>query len=698
MSSFSVFKALVVLSILGFLSVSIEAQSPAYRYHFCSNTTNFTPNSTYQSNLNLLLSSLTSNATSDIGFFYTTVGSQEPTAEVYGSFLCRGDLTPDLCKQCVATIAKDVVQKYCPSGKIAVLWYDECMLRYSNQSFWGKMDEAPRVSLWNVGNITEPTRFAQLLAETINGLVAPASNAPSGVQKYVTKEATFTKKYATKEATFTKKYATKEATFTKKYVTREAFTGFQKLYSLVQCTPDLSSTSCDRCLRGAIAQLPGCCTGKQGGRVLYPSCNIRYEVYPFYATEAATPPPPPGKFNEAATPPPPPGKSKLLSVVIASILASIVLSVLVVVVARCFIRKSRLIRAKRQKNKALNNDMTTVESLQFDLGTIEAATKKFSNDNKLGEGGFGQVFKGTLENGQEIAVKRLSKSSRQGVREFKNEVSLVAKLQHRNLVRLLGFCLEGEETILVYEYVPNKSLDYFLFEAKKREQLDWSTRYTIIGGIARGILYLHEESRLRVIHRDLKASNILLDVNMNPKISDFGMAKMFGVDDQTQGNTRRIVGTYGYMAPEYAMEGLYSVKSDVFSFGILLLEILTGRKNFLGYHATTSVPTLLNYAWELWNEGKVLELMDPLLKDSCSPNELLRYIHIGLLCVQENANDRPTMSSVVLMLKSESISLSKPERPAFYTGRRSTKDHDNTLGAPFSCSVNGLTISDDVPR
>ncbi|KAM5577798.1 hypothetical protein ABKV19_008238 [Rosa sericea] len=150
----------------------------------------------------------------------------------------------------------------------------------------------------------------------------------------------------------------------------------------------------------------------------------------------------------------------------------------------------------------------------------------------------------------------------------------------------------------------------------------------------------------------------------------------------------------GYMAPEYVMEGLYSVKSDVFSFGILLLEILTGRKNFLGFRHTNYPPTLLSYAWQLWNEGKVLELMDPLLKDSCSSNEFLRYIQIGLLCVQEDANRRPTMSSVVLMLKSETISLSKPEQPAFLLTGRSHNDH---IDAP-SCSANGLTVSVDVPR
>uniref|UniRef100_A0ABL6UV73 Protein kinase domain-containing protein n=1 Tax=Cannabis sativa TaxID=3483 RepID=A0ABL6UV73_CANSA len=203
----------------------------------------------------------------------------------------------------------------------------------------------------------------------------------------------------------------------------------------------------------------------------------------------------------------------------------------------CFITK----RAKKKYTLAKDgDDITTPESLQFDLATIEAATNKFSA--KLGEGGFGEVYKGKLPNGQEIAVKRLSKGSGQGTEEFKNEVVVLAKLQHRNLVRLLGFCLEGKETLLVYEFVPNKSLDYFLFDTDRQGELTWQLRYKIIGGIARGILYLHEDSQLRIIHRDLKASNILLDAEMNSKISDFGMARMFDVD-QTRGNTNRIVGT-----------------------------------------------------------------------------------------------------------------------------------------------------------
>ncbi|PNY16102.1 G-type lectin S-receptor-like serine/threonine-protein kinase, partial [Trifolium pratense] len=229
----------------------------------------------------------------------------------------------------------------------------------------------------------------------------------------------------------------------------------------------------------------------------------------------------------------------------------------------------------------------------FNLSTIAKATNNFTISNKIGEGGFGPVYKGILTDGVEIAVKRLSTSSGQGLNEFKNEVKLIAKLQHRNLVKLLGCCLEGEEKMLVYEYMPNSSLDSFIFDKQKSELLDWSKRFDIICGIARGLVYLHQDSRLRIIHRDLKLSNVLLDKEMNPKISDFGMARIFG-GDQNEGNTRRIVGTYGYMAPEYATDGLFSVKSDVFSFGVLLMEIISGNRS-RGYYNQNQSHNLIGY-------------------------------------------------------------------------------------------------------
>ncbi|KAJ0821114.1 putative protein kinase RLK-Pelle-DLSV family [Helianthus annuus] len=214
----------------------------------------------------------------------------------------------------------------------------------------------------------------------------------------------------------------------------------------------------------------------------------------------------------------------------------------------------------------------------FGLPTLVKATNNFSMDNKLGEGGFGPVYKGVLEDGQEVAVKRLAKTSTQGLCEFKNEVISISKLQHRNLVKLLGCCIERAEKMLIYEYLPNKSLDSFIFDKTRSELLDWTARYHIINGIARGLLYLHEDSRLRIIHRDLKVSNILLDQDMNPKISDFGTARSFG-GIQIEANTNRVVGTYGYMAPEYAGDGTFSIKSDVYSFGVLVLEIVCGEKN-----------------------------------------------------------------------------------------------------------------------
>ncbi|CAI0383354.1 unnamed protein product [Linum tenue] len=299
------------------------------------------------------------------------------------------------------------------------------------------------------------------------------------------------------------------------------------------------------------------------------------------------------------------------------------------------------------------------EQKHFAFETLVSATKDFHPSNKLGEGGFGPVYKGKLDDGREIAVKRLSHSSRQGKNEFTTEAKLLARVQHRNVVSLLGYCVHDMEKLLVYEYVVNESLDKLLFKSNSKAHLDWRQRFDIIMGIARGLQYLHEDSHNVIIHRDIKASNILLDDRWVPKIADFGMARLFP-EDQTHINTR-VVGTNGYMAPEYVIHGRLSVKADVYSFGVLVLELISGQKNSAFINA--DYINLLDWAYKLYKEGETMEIMDPTLATSAAAELVKTCIHIGLLCTQGEPNSRPTMRQIVLWLCKKPGHLEEPTRP-----------------------------------
>ncbi|ESQ29283.1 hypothetical protein EUTSA_v10023852mg [Eutrema salsugineum] len=322
----------------------------------------------------------------------------------------------------------------------------------------------------------------------------------------------------------------------------------------------------------------------------------------------------------------------------------------------------------------------------FDMNTIETATNNFSLSNKLGQGGFGSVYKGKLQDGKEIAVKRLSSSSGQGKEEFMNEIVLISKLQHRNLVRILGCCIEGEERLLIYEFMVNKSLNTFLFDSRRELEINWPKRFDIIQGVARGLLYLHHDSRLRVIHRDLKVSNILLDEEMNPKISDFGLARMFQ-GTQYQDNTHRVFGTLGYMSPEYAWTGLFSEKSDIYSFGVLMLETIS-REKISRFSYDEECKSLLEYAWESWCETRGVDFSDRDIADTCNPSEVGKCVQIGLLCIQHQPVDRPNTLEL-LSMRTTTSDLPSPKQPTFAVHTRYGESNSKEL----LITVNGMTQS-----
>ncbi|KAF4398045.1 hypothetical protein G4B88_019766 [Cannabis sativa] len=453
--------SLLFLSSLLIISIELSVGDfvPTYLYHNCTNAPTYAPNSIYQNHLRIVLSSLSSAPSES----HNTSAGEDSSSPVYGSFFCRGDVNITTCRVCVTFVAIDAFNR-CPVQKEAVIWYDECQLRYSYRSFFGTVYDRPSVSLLNAANITDQNRFNRLVGVSTKATAAEAAKGLPGDKKFATKE--------------------------------DNFNDFQRLFTLAQCTPDLNASGCTRCLNDAIARLPICCFGKLGGRVLFPSCNVRYEVYPFYGENATAPPP------AAATPLPPSGyksttkgKTKTSSIVIViSVVVPFVATFLLLICCYVF-----HMRARKNYNTIVMqdnaNDLTNdVESLQFNFKSIETATSNFSDDNMLGKGGFGDVYK----------------------------------------------------------------------------------------------------------------------------------------------------------------------------------------------------------AWQLWKEKKVLDLMDACLKDSCTPNEFLRYVHIALLCVQEDANLRPTMSSVVSTLRSEAPSLSQPERPAFVSSRLTS--HQELIPTNTLSVNNGMTITEFLPR
>ncbi|OEL20014.1 Cysteine-rich receptor-like protein kinase 8 [Dichanthelium oligosanthes] len=618
--------------------------APYPPWQHCGISGNYTAGSKYQANLQLISTTLPSNASSSPALFAKATAGAEPD-QVFALALCRGDTNASSCLDCTTRAFGDA-QSLCPYSKEAAVYDDLCLAFFSGDNFLASMANLGQIRHYVTRN-------------------SPTNTTGPGFVTLVSALLTYTMQFAVYNSTVIRWYST---------VRMDVVT--PPLFSLMQCTPDMLGTDCWQCLLDLVGN--STFNGSTAGvRNLGARCGYRGSIYLSLRCHFTT------------------GKKMTSKLLIVALLLPLIATAFVLVLSFVWIRSLRNNKLKlRKKDTATREEVLKLWRIEesnsdfmlFDFTQIKEATSNFSEEKKLGEGGFGSVYKGQLRNGIEVAVKRLAAHSRQGLVEFKNEIQLIAKLQHTNLVNLRGCCIEGEENILIYEYMPNKSLDFFIFDEKRASLLNWNRRLYIIEGISQGLLYLHRHSRLRIIHRDLKASNILLDNNMNPKISDFGLARIFDSTD-IQVNTKRVVGTYGYMAPEYASEGCFSVKSDVFSYGVLLLEIISGKRNS-GFHQCGDFFNLLGYAWQLWKDETWLDLVAPPLVCEGKMMEIKKCIKIALLCVQENAADRPTMSDVVIMLSSELLALPEPKQPAFFNVRATHGELSTTRS-----SVNDLTIT-----
>ncbi|KAK3127271.1 hypothetical protein QOZ80_7AG0570740 [Eleusine coracana subsp. coracana] len=622
----------------------LAPHAAGYPWPMCGTTNNFAPNSTFQTNLNRIAATLP-NATASSRDLYATARAGTVPEQVWAMALCRSDINATECRTCITQAFVDA-QTSCVFFRDATIYYNPCMLHYSDVHILPDDDTGPTTDFYpiiNHGNVTsDPERFNEILTALVNA----------------------TADYAAFNST--KRFATGEADFNQE---------FPKVYTVAQCPPDQPPERCRKCLAGIIRDTLPAFLGHIGGRVLWVNCTYRFETASFYNGPPIVRLVTPSPSSEAPFHDMPATKgrgSNRRKVFIIALIASITL--LCAMLVGCILLQARhkkgtttKRRRSAQADDALKQWRTEEDGSAFtlyDFSELADATDGFSVKNRLGTGGFGPVYKGNLADGVEIAVKRLAAHSVQGLVEFKNEIQLIAKLQHENLVRLVGCCVEEEEKMLVYEYMPNGSLDFFIFDPLRVPLLDWKKRLHIIEGIVQGLLYLHKHSRVRIIHRDLKASNILLDKGLNPKISDFGMARIFN-NNITEANTNRVVGTYGYMAPEYASEGIFSLRSDVFSFGVLLLEIVSGKRN-TDYHHFGDFVNLIGYAWQLRSEGRAVELIDLALGDCGDTACIMRCIKVALLCVQENAMDRPTMTEVAVMLGSHGTALKDPRQPPHF--------------------------------
>ncbi|KAI5013335.1 hypothetical protein ZWY2020_028289 [Hordeum vulgare] len=621
---------------------------------YCDGST-YAPNSPFQASLSLVAAALPGNASSMPSGFATADAGTSPS-RAYAMALCRGDVNASTCDACVAAAFRAAgAQENCPNNTGATIYEDACVLRFSTLQFLDFL----RADQWQPRELT--FQISQAFGNVTSVPAAWFSAAATSILTAVVDHA----------------LALAGNSTAKKY------------FATGVCLPGMTMSQCQSCLGTLLLQTTPILNTKPRWIMAFVAwCNLRYSVRPFYEgrsmLQLQAPPPPAVVPPSATLEPGGTGKKKSAAGISAGIGCSVVLLLVLSVCA--FVRFKR--RTKPTEDDHPFKKIVGAQCMTFDLSALQEATENFSERISSGRW-FWHCVQGDrwAGNSSEEALG----GTGSGLHQVHNEVQLLAELQHKNLVRLQGFCSHRDDTLLVYEYIKNGSLDNFLFRTSEENTLSWEQQYNIILGIAKGILYLHEDSSMRIIHRDLKPNNILVDDGMDPKIADFGLARLLG-EGHTHTKTATAVGTltiYGRVSP----------KIDIFSFGVLVLEIVTRKRN--SSSEDRDEVNLISDVWNCWTKGTISQMIDRSL-DEHARSQALRCIHIGLMCVQSDPEDRPYISSVIFMLTRDNTEIQAPAQPAFFFGRESaiaSLAYDRSDFVPGQdISVNAVTITEPYPR
>ncbi|XP_047061985.1 cysteine-rich receptor-like protein kinase 44 isoform X2 [Lolium rigidum] len=591
---------------------------------------NATPTAGFLAALNSTFAELRANLSAGGGF--ATAAQPRAAAPAFALAQCRPYVTGRDCVACFDAAAARIRSCGAANGGRVIL--DGCVIRYESAAFFDQTTLPGNTQLCD-GSAVAGGDFGSAVRALVGDLTAAVPRVPG----------------------------------------LAAAAAGSGVYAMAQCVETIGMGGCAQCLEVASKNIDAC-SPNSDGRSVDAGCFMRYSDMRFFPANATVDLAP---YLRS-------GKSSRKGAIIGGILGGVAFMFLLVLLALLWIWRSRKLQ------KPQRGDILGVTELRgptsFHYKDLKAATNNFSEKSKLGEGGFGDVFKGVLKNGKTVAVKRLTvvQTSRAKA-DFESEVKLISNVHHRNLVRLLGCSRKGSECLLVYEYMANSSLDKFLF-GEKRGTLNWKQRFNIIVGMARGLAYLHQEFHVCIIHRDIKSSNVLLDDDFQPKIADFGLARLLP-DDHSHLSTK-FAGTLGYTAPEYAIHGQLSEKVDTYSFGVVILEILSGRKS----NDTRLEPEtqyLLESVWKLYENENLISLVDESLDpEEYKPEEVKRIIEIALLCTQSTVASRPTMSEIVVLLLTKNSPELQPTRPTFID---STSRVRGETSSSSSSSASKATVS-----